>query len=142
MNKNIKVQLVNGDQDNLFPSAYYDHRGSVIHDGLVTTEERTEWNDAAQQIGSHVSNSGIHVTSSSKTKWNNHVNDTTATLPVYHLTSNDRELLNSLYQKVYPIGCVYSSVENITPTFEGTTWESLSTTTAGSTTIYNWKRTE
>ena len=76
------------------------------------------------------------MTSSNKTKWNNHVNDTIATVPVYHLSSSDRELLNSLYQKIYPIGCVYSSVSSTgTPTFEGTTWEPISE--SGESTIHH-----
>ena len=113
MNRNLIVHLTNGDQDNIFPSAYYDHKGKVIHDGLVSSTDRSKWDGYEAQIEAHTSNSGIHVTTNNKTKWNNHVNDATATLPVYHLTSDEKDLLKNLYQKVYPVGCVYSSINNV-----------------------------
>jgi len=128
MNKNIKVQLVNGNQDNLFPNAYYDHLGSVIHDGLVNESDRTKWNgynakitNNTEKIESHISNEDIHLSDAEK-----------------ELLEGLPEILDTLYQKIYPVGCVYSSVNNTTPTFEGTTWESISQLSTP--TVYRWKR--
>ena len=82
------------------------------------------------------------MTTNNKTKWNNHVNDATATLPVYHLTSDEKDLLKNLYQKVYPVGCVYSSINNVSPTFEGTSWDPIDPITVPTPTIYRWVRVE
>lgn len=141
------ILLKDGEGNYLLPRVYKDHLGSIIHNGLISGDDRNKWDgyntqieNNTEAINNHTSNSSIHVTSSDKTKWNNHISDTTATLPLYHLKTSDRELLDSLYQKVYPVGCVYSSVDNVTPTFEGTTWESITSLT--NPTVYRWKRTE
>ena len=36
------IILKNTIGDKLFPAAYRDHKGSVIHNGLVTGEDRTK----------------------------------------------------------------------------------------------------
>lgn len=140
------VVLINGIGDNLYPRAYADHKGTPIHKGLVSSGDRDKWNNSSQAIEDHISNEDIHVNLNDKVKWDGHVDDATSTSPTYHLKSGERELLNSLYDKIYPVGCVYSSVSSTSPTFAGTSWNQLPSFTIGTgsneITIYCWERVQ
>lgn len=116
------IVLRNGEGIELYPRAYKDHRGIEIHTGLVSELDRTKWDGYDQHIKDNAENINTHVSNTD-----------------IHLSEEQRELLNSLYQKVYPIGCVYSSVNDTTPTFEGTVWDPIDTLDEEPT-IYRWVR--
>ena len=55
------------------------------------------------------------------------------------MSKEDKEKLDNIINLIYPVGSVFSSTNNSTPTYEGTTWESITALT--NPTVYRWTRT-
>lgn len=126
----------------IFPRAYKDNKGNIIADGLISSTDKTKWNNASSwvttngnNVVNHISDGTIHVTETEKESYNNHIADTDI-----HVTSAEKTDWVKI-SDIFPINNgIYLSLSNIAPTFNNTSWQEIGTITVGSNTLYVYKR--
>ena len=57
------------------------------------------------------------------------------------MSKEDKKKLESIFDVLYPVGTVYESTQNTTPTIGEFTWTLLGSTEVGTKTVYFWERT-
>ena len=138
------VILVSFDGQYIFPRTYKDHKGMIIHDGLVSYEEKARWNTSSGSIegisstlNTHINNSNIHLTQEEKQRIDNNASETKDGI----MSKEDKKKLDSIFDVLYPVGTVYESTQNITPTIGEFIWTLIGDIEVGTKTVYFWERT-
>ena len=117
-----EVILQDFEHNEIYPRAYSDHTGEIIHNGLVQYAERARWNSYGEQIQGHIDDTAVHLSEDDRDKLDLLPYQKATQTRDGLMSKEDKQKLDEIVNLFYPLGTVYYNTDHDNaPNFSGTT---------------------